>query len=57
MDIDSQWNVAQAFAAPVLQKLKAQVGAGGLGVAEQSVGTVAFSGRTCVLMRRGDRGT
>ncbi len=51
MDIDSQWNVAQAFAAPILQKQKAQVGAGGVGVAEQSVGTVALGGRTCVLMR------
>lgn len=51
MDIDSQWNVAQALAAPVLQKQKAQVGPGGLGVVEQSVGTVALGGRTCVLMR------
>lgn len=51
MDIDSQWNVAQALAAPVLQKQKAQVGAGGMGVVEQSVGTVALGGRTCVLMR------
>lgn len=51
MDIDSQWNVAQALAAPVLQKQKAQVGPGGLGVVDQSVGTVALGGRTCVLMR------
>ncbi|KAI0636236.1 hypothetical protein C8Q77DRAFT_1052370 [Trametes polyzona] len=55
MELDSQWDVARAFSAPVQQKVKKAGGAGrgtpGAALAEQTVGTVALGGRTCVLMR------
>ncbi|KAH9902596.1 hypothetical protein C8Q73DRAFT_11598 [Cubamyces lactineus] len=56
MELDSQWDVAKAYASTPAKKAAQSAGVGrrmtsGVTAMEPSVGTVDLGGRTCVLMR------
>ncbi|KAI0366280.1 hypothetical protein BV20DRAFT_971988 [Pilatotrama ljubarskyi] len=54
MELDSQWDVAQAYSAPAHKRVQSAESGACLPAsdfAEQTVGTVDLGGRTCVLMR------